>query len=80
MPQFVNNRIKTLLSNPGLAVLFTSDPINGDLFEFGTWEELESELEDRQRLGHDIELDMSDNLFLRLDLDIYEGSQPRIRQ
>lgn len=49
--------IETLLrNNPDLPVLFVSDPVNGDLFEFGTWEELEGERDARQADGEDVEL------------------------
>ena len=73
------SNIETILGdNPGLPVLFVSDPENGDLFEFGTLEELQNELEAHLSNGADAELTTSDDLLSRLDFETYE-TPPRIR-
>ena len=69
-----------LTNNPSLPVLFISSSIDGDSFAFGTYEELENELEafrEAPRGGEDsfietAELTTAESLLDRLDFEAYE--------
>jgi hypothetical protein len=72
--------IKDILeSNPKMPVLFVSDPQHGDVFMFGTLEELENELEVYREEGNEeAELTVGCDLLLRLDFETYRESPPQI--
>ena len=72
-------KIKQVLTKvPTLPVLFISDPINGDRFEFGTAEELEGEREALEEAGFAVQISTAQELLNTLDFEVYEGNEPTI--
>ncbi len=73
-------KIEQALTDAGtLPVLFNSDPF-GDVFEFGTLENLENEFKAFKETGEAdaIELTTADELLNRLDFEVYENNEPII--
>lgn len=70
---------RLLRMNDALPVLFVSRPEVGDLFQFGTYEELENELEVWLDDGFDAELSLAGELLMRLDFNCYEKEPEIIR-
>lgn len=68
-----------LVRNPGLPVLFVSDQINGDSFEFGTQEEVEAEASTLAKEGKDAEATTAGELLDRLDFEIYEDQNLNVK-
>ena len=69
-------------SNPNLPVLFVSDSTNGDVFEFGTHEELSNEFEAYDDISDEdltTELLTTRDILLNFDFEAYEGEQPKLK-
>ena len=71
--------LETRLRNPGLLVLFTSDPDKGDTFEFGTHAELSEEADAIREQGGTCELTASEDLADRLDFEAYGDQEITVR-
>jgi len=71
---------QVLAKGPTRSVLFVSDPINGDRFEFGTAEELENERQALEEAGIAAQVSTAKELLDTLDFEVYEGNEPEIRR